>query len=153
VESLKAPFFPRKVAPERCGHNESPAPCLLSRTFSATEVDAVKRALGIVKDLATGSSSPTTREAILSLHEQGCGVCEIARRSGLSRKCVGRLLLREGIECAVRTPASAHLGEIIRLRGEGRTLAEIGTTLGHSAKAIGRAMHKQGRGVTCPCLT
>jgi DNA-directed RNA polymerase specialized sigma24 family protein len=65
---------------------------MFARTFTSEDIDSVKRNLGQVKDLARSISS--YQRELLALHEQGFGVCEIARRLGLHRKSVARAIQR-----------------------------------------------------------
>jgi lambda repressor-like predicted transcriptional regulator len=89
------------------------------------------------------ASAPATRESVLALYGKGCSNTDSSRRTGLSRRAVGRILNRNEVRRAQPTPASAKLGTILRLRGEGRTLEEIGRAVGHSAKAVARALRRQ----------
>jgi hypothetical protein len=65
---------------------------------------------------------------------------EIARASGLDRKQVSRTLAHEGIHNAPPATASSRLPEILALRGQGVSIAEIGLRLGFSRQAVSRAL-------------
>jgi DNA-directed RNA polymerase specialized sigma24 family protein len=65
---------------------------MFARTFTSEDIDSVKRSLGQVKDLERSASA--YQKELLALHEQGLGVCEIARRLGLHRKSVARAIRR-----------------------------------------------------------
>jgi hypothetical protein len=84
--------FPFQSPPEHTVHNETRLWGLFARTFTSEDIDIVKRNLGQIKELAR-SASAYQRE-LLALHEQGFGVCEIARRLGLHRKSVARAIRR-----------------------------------------------------------
>jgi hypothetical protein len=114
----------------------------LSRAFAADEVDAVRRQLGQVKDLAYSGQAPTVREQILEMHALGFGPCRIARETGLGRKQVARVLASGGITRQPFVPASTHLPEILELRRLGKSNFEISQALGYSRKAICRALKR-----------
>jgi hypothetical protein len=78
--------------PERGVQNESLLHKLLARAFTSEDIDSVKRNLGQVRDLT--HSATAYQKELLALHEQGFGVCEIARRLGLHRKSVARAIQR-----------------------------------------------------------
>jgi hypothetical protein len=81
-------------------HSQVPAsaakgcvPRFLSRSFTADEIDAAKRGRGVTRDLAR--SARAHRDQITAMRAQGVGVCEIARRLGLGRKSVARVIARK----------------------------------------------------------
>ena len=118
---------------------------ILARTFGADEIDAVKRQLGHVKDLAHGPHDPEVRACVLALHGQGHGPCGRGRAAGVSRKQVARLLESEGITREPCRPASARLPEILELRRQGYGFAAIGRRLGYSRNAVRRAFRRHGQ--------
>jgi hypothetical protein len=63
---------------------------LFACVFTADEIDAVKRSLGQVNDLA--GSAAGQRDQTLALHEEWLSRSEIGRRLGLSRHAVARVL-------------------------------------------------------------
>jgi hypothetical protein len=67
---------------------------------------------------------------------------------GLDRKQVARLLEHQGHKGKPSVSASSVLPQILELRGQGKTLEEIGQILGFSRKAIGRALAKAGQGAS-----
>jgi hypothetical protein len=115
---------------------------VLSRVFPTDEIDAVKRKLGQVKDLAYTGQAPTVREQIFEMHRLGFGPCHIARETRLSRKQVARVLASEGITRQPSVPASSFLPQIFELRRQGKSNAEIGRLLGYSRQAICRALKR-----------
>jgi DNA-binding NarL/FixJ family response regulator len=114
----------------------------LSRLFAAEEIDAVRRQLGQVKDLAYTGQALTVREQIFEMHRLGFGPCRIAHETRLSRKQVARVLASEGIIRHPSVPATTVLPQIIELRRQGKSNAEIGQVLGYSRNAICRALKK-----------
>jgi DNA-binding transcriptional regulator LsrR (DeoR family) len=60
------------------------------RVFAEEELDQVRRARGQNKDLARSAAALAAQ--ILELHSQGLGRKAIARRLGLSRRAVGRII-------------------------------------------------------------
>jgi hypothetical protein len=62
----------------------------LGRTFNASEIDAVKRSLGQVKDLA--GSAQGRIEEIREYRKQGLSLSEIGRRLGVSHHAIARAL-------------------------------------------------------------
>lgn len=118
---------------------------VLVRVFDADEIDAVKRQLGQVKDLAYSGQAPTVREQVFEMHRLGFGPCRIARETRLSRKQVARVLASEGITRRPSVPASSVLPQILELRGQGKSNADIGMVLGFSSKAIRRVLRKATR--------
>jgi hypothetical protein len=114
----------------------------LSRVFPADEIDAVKRKLGQVKDLAYTGQAPTVREQIFEMHRLGFGPCRTAHETRLSRKQVARVLASEGITRQPSVPATTVLPQIIELRRQGKRNAEIGQVLGYSRNAICRALKR-----------
>jgi hypothetical protein len=77
---------------ERTVQRENGAHRLLARTFTADEIDAVKRGLGQVKDLARSALAVAPK--VLELHRQGLGPVAIARELGVGRKSVARVIAR-----------------------------------------------------------
>jgi hypothetical protein len=65
---------------------------ILLRPFLADELDAVRRRLGQVKDLAYSGQDQAVRERVLALHRRGYKPARIARETRLSRKQVRRVL-------------------------------------------------------------
>jgi DNA invertase Pin-like site-specific DNA recombinase len=115
---------------------------VLSRVFAADEIDAVRRQLGQVKDLAHSGQDPTVQDQIFEMHALGFGPCRIARETGLNRKQVTRVLASGGITRRPSVPASTLLPQILELRRQGKSNAEVGRALGFSRKAICRALKR-----------
>lgn len=85
-------IFVVPASPWHSGQTDSPVLRLFARVFTAPDIDSVKRELGMVKDCSR--SAAPYRDEILALHAEGVGVCAIARRLGLGRKSVTRVVRR-----------------------------------------------------------
>jgi DNA-binding NarL/FixJ family response regulator len=131
--------------PERAVHNERTRRRRLpGRTFGEAEIDEILRELGMIQaERERAASVPPTRESVITLCGEGCSNHEIARRTGLSPRAVGRILTRHGVHRQQPEPASSKRDQILRLRDEGCTLEEIGRAVGHSAKAVARALRRR----------
>jgi hypothetical protein len=85
-------FFSDTAAPSPPGFDVTPRGETVQRTFTADEIDSIKRGLGQAKDLAR--SALAVAEQVLELHRQGLGPVAIARQLGVGRKSAARLLAR-----------------------------------------------------------
>lgn len=91
----------------------------MSVTIPSEEIDAAKRQLAQVKDLAYGPKNPEVRARVLDLHHQGFRPARIGRTVGLSLKQAICLLVTEGIRRPAPRPAEARLLEIQEVRRQG----------------------------------
>jgi hypothetical protein len=99
VSSASDPASRNKSRPGRGSGTKGPCPDerpawvrFLTRAFTADEIDAAKRGLGVTRDLVRSAHSH--RDQIIRLRAEGVGVSEIARRLGLGRKSVARAIAR-----------------------------------------------------------
>jgi DNA-binding CsgD family transcriptional regulator len=84
--------------------------------------------------------TPALRDRVAALHAEGKRPCEIGRICGLNRKQVARIFAGPGVTNPPSVPASTRKAEILDLRKQGLTQAEIGERLGYSRKAIAKAL-------------
>ena len=75
--------------------------------------------LASTRSRSDGGRSARRRSEVLSLHEAGRSVCEIAAEVCFDHKQLARVLAHEGIQNVPSMPAASHLPEILELRQQG----------------------------------